>query len=112
MPRFFFDIDDSHSHVWDDVGTDLPDVEAAKNEAVAILPEIAREKLPDRDHGIFTSIVRDESDRIVCRAVLSLTAAFVGEQARPLPGAAVLRRSFQRRGPLEVVESTPSGFEP
>ncbi|MER9052758.1 hypothetical protein [Mesorhizobium sp. M0910] len=47
MPRYFFDFTDTGKVFLDVVGTDLPDLEAAKAEAVKALVEITKDKLPD-----------------------------------------------------------------
>ncbi|MER8549466.1 hypothetical protein [Mesorhizobium sp. M0203] len=46
MPRFFFDFTDTGQVFPDVEGTDLPDLEAAKQEAVRALVEITKDKLP------------------------------------------------------------------
>lgn len=77
MPLFYFDVDDGDQRVIDEIGTEFPNALAAKDEAVSVLPDIARDKLPDGDHRIFMSSVRDESGQVVCRAMLSLTVVFL-----------------------------------
>ncbi|MER9120211.1 hypothetical protein NKJ55_13150 [Mesorhizobium sp. M0106] len=47
MPRIFFDFTDNGQVFPDVEGTDLPDLEAAKQEAVRALVEITKDKLPD-----------------------------------------------------------------
>ncbi len=77
MPRFFFDINDGERQDHDDVGQDLPDLEAARKAAINDLPDIARDVLPDGDRRDFVSVVRTESDEVVFRAKLSLIAEWV-----------------------------------
>ena len=77
MPRFFFDTDDGEHLVRDDEGQDLPDLKAARDEAIGVLPDIARDVLPDGDRRDFVSVVRNEKDEVVFRAKLSLVAEWV-----------------------------------
>lgn len=71
MPRYYFDAHDGDRFIRDDTGVDLPGIEAAKDEASKVLPEIAREKMPDGSRRDFTIEVRDETGRPVIRAGLS-----------------------------------------
>ena len=78
MPRYFFDIDDGERQDRDDVGQDLPDLKAARDAAIEVLPDIARDVLPDGDRRDITSSVRTDHGGVVFRAKLSLTAEWVG----------------------------------
>jgi hypothetical protein len=80
MARYFFDIDDGEPHSRDMVGTELPGREAVRREATGILPDIAREELPDGNHRSFACSVRDESDRVIFVATLTLKAAWQDEK--------------------------------
>ena len=74
MPRYFFDIDDGARSSRDTEGTELSGREAARREATGILPDIAREELPDGNHRIFACRVRDDKDREIFVATLTLAA--------------------------------------
>jgi hypothetical protein len=50
----------------------LPGLEKAKLMAVAVLPSIARDVLPDGDRRVLTAKVRDESGKIRVTATLTL----------------------------------------
>lgn len=78
MPRYFFDIDDGERRDRDNTGQELHDLAAARDAAIGILPDIARDVLPDGDRRDFTSSVRTEHDGVVFRAKLSLTTEWVG----------------------------------
>ena len=54
---------------------------AARLAALAVLPDMAHDKLPDGDHRTFTSTVRDETGREIYEATLTL----VGEWKVSLP---------------------------
>ena len=76
MPRYFFDIDDGENHFRDDEGHDLLDVDAAKDEAVASLLDIARSPRPDGKHE-FKASIRPETGDVVSWVKLSLTTGWV-----------------------------------
>lgn len=97
MPHFYFDIDDGlYVHV-DEDGVILPDAQAARDEALDILPHITRESLPVGHERTYSSSVRDESGKVIYRATLSLVAEWTGEESngiqsegRPLTHDALL----------------------
>ena len=76
VPKFFFDIHDGELTT-DDVGTDLPDLSAARDQAVTVLPDIARDELPDGDERVFQVVVRDEDGKPVFKATMSLRCRFL-----------------------------------
>lgn len=67
MPRYFFDFHDSRGFHPDDYGDELVDLEEARKQARAALPELPRQKLPD---GVLHTVicdVRDEPGQVVYR---------------------------------------------
>lgn len=78
MPRYFFDTDDGSRFVTDDVGVDLDSQEAAQKAAVAALPEMADDVLPDGSHRVLTVMVRDDSGTAIIRATLTLRVETLG----------------------------------
>jgi hypothetical protein len=60
MPRFFFNIRDGHDFDEDDEGVELPDVDAARAEALATVEELRGEL---RDAGNIELEITDESGR-------------------------------------------------
>src|SRR4051812_44276540 len=72
MPRYFFEIDDGERRTPDDEGLDLSGLWEARNQAIAVLPDIARDVLPDGERRELVSSVRDESGQLVYTATLSL----------------------------------------
>lgn len=72
MPRYYFDITDGDVLVRDEFGADCADGPDARDQAVAILFDIAAEKLPDSDRHGFAAAVRDEAGQVVYEARLSL----------------------------------------
>jgi hypothetical protein len=77
MPRFFFDIDDGEERSPDSEGVELPDLEEVRKKAIGVLPDLAREELPDGDRRVFVCQARDESGTVVFIATLSLVAEWV-----------------------------------
>lgn len=73
MPRFFIDTTNGDLFVQDDQGQSFPDLYAAKQAAVAALPDIAREELPDGDDRTFTAVVRGEDGAVLITASLHLS---------------------------------------
>lgn len=70
MPRYFFDIHDG-TFLLDEIGVECPDLDAVRKEAKRVLPEIAREILPeDGDHHTMTVQVRDDQYETVYTATL------------------------------------------
>lgn len=73
MPRYFFDTRDNETLVEDDVGLELPDLEAVKAQAAVSLTELARDVLPGSIRRTLTVEVRDERQPVL-RATLIFEA--------------------------------------
>jgi hypothetical protein len=71
MPRYFFDVTDSGETSRDSEGVEFPSLEAARQEALKTLGEIAKDELPDGDRREFSIRIRD-GERSLLRASLSL----------------------------------------
>ena len=61
MGRYFFDIRNRDGFTRDEVGEEFVDFEEARAQAQVLLPDIAREELPDGDLHQVTCDVRDEA---------------------------------------------------
>ena len=72
MPHYFFDTNDGDMLDEDDVGLEFPDPESARRAAIAALPDMARDRLPDGDRRNFSVRVRDEAGTVLYAASLSL----------------------------------------
>ncbi len=72
MPRYFFDITDAGRLTRDDHGIDLVSDEEARDQAISLLPAIARDELPDGDQHEFVAAARNESGQVVYEANLTL----------------------------------------
>ena len=77
MPRFFFDVDDGEHRFQDDEGLELSDDQEARSKAISVLPDIAREILPDDDRRAFVSKVRDATGKTIFMATLSFVAKWL-----------------------------------
>ena len=71
MARFYFDLSDHEGFHRDEFGDEFASFEEARDQAQSLLPDIAREELPDGDLHIITCDVRDETDRVVYRGQLT-----------------------------------------
>jgi hypothetical protein len=62
MPLYFFDFDDDGlaQSSPDTMGTDLPSLASVPEEAVAVLANIAKDRLPDGYNRVFSARVRNE----------------------------------------------------
>jgi hypothetical protein len=79
MPRFYFDIDDGEGIVPDDKGIICRSRENLQKLATNLLPEIARDALPNKTTNTLTVKVRDKSGRYVFQATLSLVTEWIDE---------------------------------
>ena len=79
MPRYFFDLYDGDTEAKDTEGLDFVDREAMRRAAIAELPDIARDVLPDGDEREFVVAVRSERGEVVFRAALVLRAGWVAD---------------------------------
>jgi hypothetical protein len=64
MPRYYFNVRDGFEVDEDDEGVDLPDVEAARAEAIATVEEI-RDELGGDVSGIELEILDEEGRRLL-----------------------------------------------
>jgi hypothetical protein len=77
MPRYFFDIDDGERVTTDLDGLELDGPETAKAEAVRVLPNVARDVLPDGDARTLSTTVRTADQGSIFRASLTLRCEWV-----------------------------------
>jgi hypothetical protein len=59
MPRYFFDSRDGDKFIPDELGLELPNVEAARDQAALALAEIAKDVLPGSTRREIVIVVRD-----------------------------------------------------
>ena len=86
MARYFFDIHDGRSFIRDSEGTDCATPDALKDEAMNVLPMVARDVIPtDGDKQAFTVLVRDENNVTVYTATLTFAGLWMGNVPIPEP---------------------------
>ena len=71
MATYFFDITDGKGFHRDDFGGEFASFEEARDQAQSLLPDIAREELPDGELHQIACEVRDDTGRIVYRGKLT-----------------------------------------
>ncbi|MDP4002321.1 hypothetical protein [Methylobacterium sp. NEAU K] len=77
MARYFFDIHDGTIQ-FDEDGTECATLEAARAQAMRLLPDLAREEAPrEGDRQNYTVLVTDEDHRPVYSATLSLVGLWL-----------------------------------
>lgn len=65
MPLYFFDTRDNDIFIEDDVGVELPDLEAVKAQAALSLAELARDVLPGNLRRDLAVEARDERQPVL-----------------------------------------------
>jgi hypothetical protein len=76
MPRYYFDLINGDGLTPDDDGQVFETREEVRDEAVRILPDIARDEMPDGGDVSITVKVRDEAGRHIFEATLSLVSGW------------------------------------
>ena len=79
MPRYYFDIDDGQRKFIDDDGNGLSDPEAARDQALAMLPKFARVALKGEGSREVTVTVRNETGDVVFIATMTLRSKWLIE---------------------------------
>ncbi len=72
MPRFYFDIVDDEHAFFDDWGVELADVVEASEQALSLLPDVAREALPIGERKDISVLVRSDAGRRCFTAALQI----------------------------------------
>ncbi|TXN40688.1 hypothetical protein FV232_22140 [Methylobacterium sp. WL30] len=86
MKRYYFDIHDGVAFRRDAEGTQCETPEAARHEAICVLPEIANTKIPKAgDQQAFMVMVRDEQNTVVYTATLAFAGLWMGDTPIPEP---------------------------
>lgn len=79
MPRYFIDYADGQRSLQDEEGHCYADLRAARDAAIAALPDIGREAPPEDGKRHFVAHVRDERGTRLCTIELNLNASCVPE---------------------------------
>lgn len=74
MPRYFIDFQDGALWLKDDEGHEYENLEAARDAAIAALPDMGRESPPHNGKREFLAFVRDADGTELCTIRLDLAA--------------------------------------
>jgi hypothetical protein len=74
MPRYFIDYDDGGLRLIDEEGQEFETLQAARDAAIAALPDIGREAPPEDGRRNFVAHVRDAEGTVLCSVTLQLKA--------------------------------------
>ncbi len=74
MPRYFFDFQDGELWLKDEEGQEYESLQAARDAAIAALPDIGREAPPRDGKRNFVAYIRDERGAQLCTVELNLNA--------------------------------------
>jgi hypothetical protein len=83
MPRFYFDLREDGWFAPDGIGTDLPDVDAAEQEATEVAALIGRDRLPEGKNRTITVEVRNEHGQRILAATVALLVMRVDPHPAP-----------------------------
>ncbi|MFJ7441481.1 DUF6894 family protein [Methylorubrum thiocyanatum] len=79
MPRYFLDFQDGEMWLEDEEGQEYESLQAARDAAIAALPDIGREAPPEDGKRAFVAYVRDETGAPLCTVRLDLAAECIPE---------------------------------
>ncbi|ODN71825.1 DUF6894 family protein [Methylobrevis pamukkalensis] len=74
MARFYFDIDDGLRLIRDQEGVEFASLGDVSTAAIGVLSPIASDHLPDGRQRVYVVKVRDDTDRYIFVATLSLVS--------------------------------------
>ena len=77
MPLYFFDSGDRECFLRSGAGVELPGPQEARDEAVRLLPSIAGDMGLGYSGQDIVSVVRNEWDQVIFKAILSLRAEWL-----------------------------------
>jgi uncharacterized protein DUF6894 len=83
MPHYYFDTRDNESLIADEVGLDLQDVKAARDEAVRGLADLAKDVLPEGTQRTLAIEVKDEFKRPLLRTALAFEVRYLSPPPAP-----------------------------
>ena len=77
MPLYFFDSGDGEGFLRGEAGIDLPGPQEARDEAIRLLPSIARDMGHSYNGQDIVSMVKNEQNQAIFKATLSLEAEWL-----------------------------------
>jgi hypothetical protein len=84
MPRYFVDTADGEFAFVDSEGFEAPDHQAARRFALAALPDMANDSIPNGDRQRFVVRVRNDKGELVYSATLTLTGEWAHDATDPV----------------------------
>ena len=86
MPLFYFDVYDNGRLSADDHGVECIDLREARDQAVGLLPDLARDELPDGETHSFVCVVRRHDGARCYRPTLTFNGTWTpGDEADGAP---------------------------
>lgn len=76
MPLYFVDTSDGEQTLIDDEGFTASNRDEARGAALAALPGMARDVMPDGDHRQFVVRIRNQDDVVIYVAIMSLAGGW------------------------------------
>lgn len=80
MPHYFIDYEEAEKRLVDEEGSDYPDLTAARDAAIAALPDIGRETPPVDGMRQFIARVRGPEGHILCTVTLKLETVWLSNR--------------------------------
>lgn len=82
MPRYYFDVVNGRQVDRDLGGTELPGLDAVREEALRRLPDLTHVALPDNERRDFSVQVRDATGRPILGAIASVAVTPFAQHSR------------------------------
>ncbi len=80
MPLYFVDFNDGHTEMRDDVGSEASGPDVAREEAVRLLTEAAKDGVAWGNKQLLIATIRNGADQELYRIMLTLTCSQLGQE--------------------------------
>ena len=77
LQLYYFDFDDGKQASCDKLGTEFGNLEEVADEAVAVLAEMAKDRLPSGSHRVLAASVRNKQGSVIFKATLTLQSEWL-----------------------------------
>ena len=77
MPRYFIDYQDGETHFSDEEGSDLRNLDDAREQAISVFPRLENKPLPVCGRHSYMSSIRNEYGELVYRATLTFSDEYL-----------------------------------
>lgn len=85
MPLYFFDIEDNGETSHDIFGIELANLYEARDQALSLLPDLARDHAVEEKRRIITAVVRCQEGRERYRTTLTVNGEWIEAPEYPEP---------------------------